>query len=258
MRRLACLAALLLATPLAAAPYVRLAAEPIPNPSVLPTCEAADEGAWLVDLGANATLSCVDGQWVARNLAPQGPAGPQGDPGPTGPPGTPGEDGAAGPQGPPGDPGPAGADGAGFVADICAIWRGTRAAIPAGWEVWAELEGRFPMGADAGQDGGATGGAATHGHTYSDVVTHSHGVTVDDPGHAHVEQTNSATTGGLSGWAARDTSTNTASATGYSTQSATTGVTASTAAPAGSVATGTTEAASSLPPYRTVLFICRL
>jgi microcystin-dependent protein len=77
-----------------------------------------------------------------------------------------------------------------------------------------------------------TGGAKTS----SAVVNHTHGVTITDPGHDHVENSNNATTGGLRGWGAADTSTNTSTATGYSTASSTTGISASTANPAGGVA----------------------
>ena len=82
-------------------------------------------------------------------------------------------------------------------------------------------------------------------------------MTVNDPQHSHLENSNNATTGPSRGWGAADTSTNTSTATGYSTAPAATNITASTSAPAGSVATGTTAGASSLPPYRTVLFICK-
>jgi hypothetical protein len=88
--------------------------------------------------------------------------------------------------------------------------------------------------------GAAVADHASHTHTYTDVLNHTHTITVTDPGHTHVEQQNTATTGGLTGWAAPDTSTNTAAATGYSTQSNTTGITAASANPGGGVATGTT------------------
>jgi len=77
-----------------------------------------------------------------------------------------------------------------------------------------------------------TGGAATH--THGDALSHSggavdaHGVTqpnshTDVLNHVHLENQNSATTGSLVGWAARDTSTSTSSATGYSTANPTSG-----------------------------------
>ena len=85
---------------------------------------------------------------------------------------------------------------------------------------------------------------ASHTHDYTTVLNHTHTVSVTDPGHTHVENNNSASTGGLTGWGAPDTSTNTSQATGYSTASATTGITASTANPGGGAATGTTAGPS--------------
>ena len=135
----------------------------------------------------------------------------------------------------------------------------------AGFTEVAAADGKFLRGTvDANLDVGGTGGSdtatpsahagtavsahagsavdahAAHTHDYTTVLNHTHTVTVTDPGHTHVENNNSATTGGLTGWGAQDTSTNTASATGYSTASATTGITASTANPGGGAATGTT------------------
>jgi hypothetical protein len=80
---------------------------------------------------------------------------------------------------------------------------------------------------------------AAHAHDYTEVIDHTHAVTVNDPGHAHVQGVNSATTGGTSGYTP-DTSTNTRVNSGYSTSAASTGITAATSTPAGSVATGTT------------------
>jgi hypothetical protein len=77
-----------------------------------------------------------------------------------------------------------------------------------------------------------TGGSKTS----SAVVNHTHPVVVDDPQHAHVENSNNATTGGLRGWGAADTSTSSSAATGYSTAPASTGITATTSNPAGGVA----------------------
>lgn len=113
-----------------------------------------------------------------------------------------------------------------------------------GFGTWQAVgAGRVPVGLDAGDPDfdtvGKTGGAKTVTLTEAQLPSHSHPVT--DPGHAHVEQTNSATTGGLSGWAARDTSTNTASPTSYSTLPATTGVTVDSA--------GSGEAHPNMPPY---------
>lgn len=100
--------------------------------------------------------------------------------------------------------------------------------------------------AASAHSGAAVDDHASHTHTYTQVVNHTHVVDVTDPGHMHVENNNSATTGGLAGWGARDTSTNTSAATGYSTASAVTGITAATQNPAGGVATGTTAGPSAI------------
>lgn len=134
-----------------------------------------------------------------------------------------------------GDPSAAWPIGSVFIAVV-----DTNPATLLGFGTWAAIAaGRVLMGVDAGQSVEDTGGAATHALTVDEMPAHSHGVT--DPGHVHVEQNNSATTGGLAGWAARDTSTNTAVATGYSTQSATTGITVQN--------TGGGAAFSLLPPH---------
>jgi hypothetical protein len=156
------------------------------------------------------------------------------------------------------------------------MWGGLVANIPTGWSLCdgqngtPDLRGRFIKGSDTA---GATGGAATHahaGHTdhaalthsgtavadhtvtqpsaHTDVPTHTH--STDSQGaHVHDEYRNSATTGGLDGWAAGDTSTNTPLITGYDTGSA--GAhTHTAAAPAGAVAsqphTGTAVSAHSV------------
>jgi hypothetical protein len=121
-----------------------------------------------------------------------------------------------------------------------------------GYGTWTAIAaGRMLLGVGGAFDTAeATGGAETHTHAdHTGVISHTHGVTVTDPGHVHDEYTNSATTGGSSGWAARDTSTNTASLTDYDTGSATTGITAATTAPAGAVNALTHDSPSHLPPY---------
>lgn len=177
----------------------------------------------------------------------QGPQGLQGIQGPSG---------ATGPQGPAGPEGPVGPAGEGVPSGVIAMWAGLVANIPAGWRLCDGTNGtpnltdRFIKGTSGNP--GATGGAATHTHAaHTGVIDHTHPIT--DPGHEHVEQQNSATTGGLTGWGARDTSTNTAAATGYSTQSATTGITVN--APAGAVASLTHDSPSHEPPYYALCFI---
>jgi hypothetical protein len=148
-------------------------------------------------------------------------------------------------------------------AGVIVMWSGTLASIPSGWALCdgqngtPDLRSVFVRGAAAGVDPGATGGSATHGHDYEDVVSHGHTVDVTDPGHVHVETVPSLGSGPNTGFG-RDTSTNNPTVTDYSTQSAATGITAATQAPAGSVATGTTESASSEPPFYALAFIQKL
>ena len=144
--------------------------------------------------------------------------------------------------------------GGSLPAGLIVMWGGLVANIPSGWALCdgsngtPDLRGRFIKGASA--EPGGTGGAATHthaGHTDHSALTHS-GATVGDhavtqpsahPDHAalshsahagatvanhtdvlnhtHPENRNSATTGGLDGWAAGDTSTSTPLQTGYVT-----------------------------------------
>lgn len=190
----------------------------------------------------------------------QGPQGPEGPAGPEGP---------EGPQGPQGEPGGGGLTGDQIVDllyPVGSIYVSTLSTNPAtllSHGTWAAFgAGRVMVGHDAGDadfdTAEGTGGAKTkaisahagatvadhssHTHDYSQVVTHTHAT--DSQGtHVHDEYNNSATTGGLVGWGAQDTSTNTASLTGYDTGSA--GAHTHTAnAPAGAVATGTTTGPS--------------
>lgn len=80
---------------------------------------------------------------------------------------------------------------------------------------------------------------ASHTHTYTDVVNHTHAVNVNDPGHTH--PISMGTTDGAVG---RADSASSAQAALFNTNSATTGITATTSNPAGSVATGTTAGPS--------------
>lgn len=95
------------------------------------------------------------------------------------------------------------------------------------------------------------------GTPFSSVINHTHTINVTDPGHTHVQNVNSATTGPLNGYGV-DTSTNTSSASGYSTASATTGITATSSNPAGGVASitpaGTVAWPANPPTNGTVSF----
>lgn len=120
----------------------------------------------------------------------------------------------------------------------------TNPATLLGYGTWSAFAaGRMLVGLDAADVDfdtvEETGGSKTHTLTESEIPSHTH--TVTDPGHTHVENSNNATTGGLRGWAAADTSTNTPTATGYSTASAQTGITLG--------ATGGGAAHNNLPPY---------
>lgn len=181
-----------------------------------------DEVAWLASLigppGA-------DGENGAA-----GAPGQQGAPGADGAPGVDGVDGAdgasayevavangfvgneaawldslVGPPGEPGAPGAPGADGsdATIPAGIIVMWGGLVSAIPTGWALCdgangtPDLRDRFVKGAAAGQNPGATGGAATHGHTVQQPAAHSDHAAQAHSAHAGVTvgASGSSTTG---------------------------------------------------------------
>lgn len=79
---------------------------------------------------------------------------------------------------------------------VIVMWSGTLASIPSGWALCdggehegvatPDLRDSFVYGASNGEDPGATGGAATHSHTYSDLPEHTHTATSSTAGqHAH-------------------------------------------------------------------------
>ncbi len=116
-----------------------------------------------------------------------------------------------------------------------------------------DLRQRFVLGKAASGTGnalGAAGGSIDHTHSYSQVVNHTHAVTITDPGHQHGMA--EGTTDGAGIFADRS---NAAAAAAMVTDSATTGITASTANPAGGVASGTTG--STNPPFIALNFIIK-
>lgn len=141
------------------------------------------------------------------------------------------------------------------------MWAGTVSSIPSGWQLCngqngaPDLRGLFIKGAAAGVDPGVTGGSATHSHTYTDIIQHTHAVSISDPGHTHTLPVG-ATDDTSAPFDRADAGSNSsgANATTASGSSAT-GVTATTAAPNGSVAMGTTAASSSEPAYYSLAFI---
>jgi hypothetical protein len=121
--------------------------------------------------------------------------------GDTGTPGSPGT------KGEPGDASAAWPVGSVFISAVA-----TDPASLLGFGTWQAFgAGRVLVGYDSGDtDFNAAekvGGAKTHTLTVNEI-----------PSHTHVQTNNSATTGALVGYAARDTSTSTQTATGYSTQ----------------------------------------
>ena len=131
----------------------------------------------------------------------------------------------------------------GIPAGIIVMWGGLLANIPSGWALCdgtngtPDLKSKFIKGSATGVEPGATGGAATHSHSNHDQLTHS-GTAVADhashthtytevPNHVHVQNVNTATTGGANGYTP-DTSTNGSTASAISTANPTGGVTTGT------------------------------
>jgi hypothetical protein len=81
---------------------------------------------------------------------------------------------------------------------------------------------------------------SAHTHSYSEVLNHTHTVSITDPGHSHITQRYPTATGASSGFTIDTSMSGTLADNTLATKSATTGITASTADPAGGVASGTT------------------
>lgn len=137
-----------------------------------------------------------------------------------------------------------------------------------GYGTWSAFgAGKMLVGRDSGDTdfdtAEETGGAKTVTLTEAQIPSHthvqnSHNHTQDahnhtQNAHVHDEFNNSATTGGLVGWGAQDTSTNNASLTGYDTGSTTATNIAATATNQSATATnqntGGGGAHNNLPPY---------
>lgn len=138
-----------------------------------------------------------------------------------------------------------GGGGASLPSGMIAAFNG---ACPSGWTEFTAARGRMVVGVPANGTVAGTVGTAltdlqdkTHAHTYTDVVNHTHGVTVNDPGHAHNRFSQTATTGSASSWEHGAIDASSTAAETLPTASATTGITANTVNPAGGVAAGTTS-----------------
>lgn len=110
--------------------------------------------------------------------------------------------------------------------------------------------GSFTSGSEAAHTHGVTSNVsvndhASHTHTYTQIVQHTHAVNINDPQHNHVVTSQTATTGSATSYehGTLDTSSADAEATEVTGNRAT-GITATTDNPAGSVATGTTNGPS--------------
>jgi hypothetical protein len=91
--------------------------------------------------------------------------------------------------------------------------------------------------------GAAVADHASHTHTYTAIVDHTHAVNVSDPGHTHGGRIVNSGTAGTAGHQGASTNNN-ANASTSATQTGTTSITATTSNPVGSVATGTTNGPS--------------
>lgn len=92
--------------------------------------------------------------------------------------------------------------------------------------------------------GSAVAAHASHTHSYTEVLNHTHAVNITDNGHTHTQASQTATTGAASSWEHGAIDASSTAAETLPTGSSTTGITATTSNPAGGVASGTTAGPS--------------
>lgn len=129
-----------------------------------------------------------------------------------------------------------------------AVFFVTSGTCPSGTTEAIDLVGRTVIGTgSAQQDVGHTGGTDTAtpsgtvaavftGTPFSDVITHTHPVTVTDPGHAHLTRRYLTATGTSSGFTIDTSMSGTLADNTLPTKTATTGIMASASSPSGGVA----------------------
>jgi hypothetical protein len=131
-------------------------------------------------------------------------------------------------------------------AGVIVLWSGSIGSIPSGWVLCngsngtPDLRNRFVVGAGSTYAVDATGGSAD-----AIVVSHTHAITLTDPGHTHNA---GVAVGGASG---DQISVRSSAAGNTATTSATTGITASNAS------TGTSGTNANLPPYYALCYIMK-
>lgn len=124
-------------------------------------------------------------------------------------------------------------------ANIIIAYDGTHASIPTGYSRYTALDGRYPLGAAAGNAGGTTGGAASHTHT--------------ETGHTHIQNSH---THNFSGGTSAGTVTVFVGVTTYPSDTHTHASKASNPATATNQTTTVTfNTTSNDPPYYEVIWI---
>ncbi len=109
----------------------------------------------------------------------------------------------------------------------------TTGTCPAGYTEVAGLNGKFLLGTlAANKDIGGTGGS----DTITDVLNHTHGVNITDPGHVHTTQRYPTATGTSSGFTIDTSMSGTIADNTLLVKTKVTGVTAASVNPAGGVA----------------------